>query len=238
MELRANDEGAPSTHVRSARRIERILAVGPINGNLGSLEAVLERVIPLGADAAVVVGDLGAPWSNAATYRSIFRALGASGTPTYWVPGITDAPVRRYLLESYNMEIAFPQLHGVHGTVALGPGPVVFAGMGGDIVDDPKTIRMEEALLRYPGWEAEYRLKALGELKDYAKVLLFTTPPAHKGLGTPGSRVLAELIKTYNPRVAVIAGEYPGRTLLAKTHVVSPGRIDGGDYALIDFRAL
>jgi len=170
------------------------------------------------ADAAGVVGDL--------------------GTPTYWVPGITDAPVRRYLLEPYNMVVAFPHLHGVHGTVALGPGPVAFAGMGGDLVDDPRTIRMEEALLRYPGWEAEYRLKALAELRDHAKVLLFKTPPAHKGLGTPGSRVLAELIKTYNPRVAVIAGESPGRTLLAKTHIVSPGRIDRGDYALIDLRTL
>ena len=237
MELRANDEGAASTHVRSARRIEQILAVGPINGNLGSLEAVLEGVVPLGADAAVV-GDLGAPWSNAATYRSIFRTLGTSGTPTYRVPGITDAPVRRYLLESYNMEIAFSHLHGVYGTAALGPGPVTFAGMGGDIVDDPRTIRMEEALLRYPGWEAEYRLKALAELRDYAKVLLFTTPPPHKGLGTPGSRVLAELIKTYNPRLAVVAGERPGTTLLAKTHVVSPGRIDRGDYALIDLGTL
>lgn len=222
----------------TTKRIRTLLALGAIGGEVDSLEAVLDGALSLGADAAAVVGDLGAPWSRWNAYRGIFRSLGSTGKPAFWVPGPTDAPVGRYLLESYNLEIGFPHLHGVHGSAALGPGPVLFAGMGGEIIDDPKTMRIEEALLRYPGWEAEYRLRVVGEFDDYTKVFLFTTPPAHKGTGTPGSSVIAELIKTHNPRVAVVAGDQPSETILGKTLVVCPGRLDRGDYVLIDLQAV
>jgi uncharacterized protein len=225
------------TRRTTSKRIRMLLALGAIGGEIDSLETVLDGLLGLGADAAAVVGDLGAPWSKWNAYRGIFKALGSTGKPAFWVPGPTDAPMGKYLLESYNLEIAFPQLHGVHGSVAVGPGPVLFAGMGGEIVDDPKTVRIEEARLRYPGWEAEYRLKLVAEFKDYMKVFLFTTPPAHKGACTPGSRVIAELIKTHNPRIAVVSGDQPGEMLLGKTLVVCPGRLDRGDYALIDLQA-
>jgi Icc-related predicted phosphoesterase len=109
--------------------------------------------------------------------------------------------------------------------------------MGGEIRDDPDTIRDESALLRYPAWEVEYRLKVLHELKAHPMVFLHTTSPAHKGLDLPGSDVLAELIKTYNPRVAVIAHDEPSEAQLGKTLVVSPGRLDRGNYAVVDLHA-
>ena len=84
--------------------------------------------------------------------------------------------------------------------MALSSDHVLFAGMGGEIVDDPDAEREEQQALRYPAWEVEYRLKVLRELAhDYQKVFLFTTVPAHKGLRRPGSEMLAELIKTYSP---------------------------------------
>jgi Icc-related predicted phosphoesterase len=46
--------------------------------------------------------------------------------------------------------------------------------------------------------------------------------------------VLAGLIKTHNPCVAVVAGDRPSEAMLANTMVVCPGRADRGDYALID----
>ena len=220
----------------ATRRINRLLAAGPIGGATEALERLLGEVDDV--DAVVIVGDLGAPWSKPDTYRAIFRALGEAERPAFWVPGPTDAPLGDYLRESYNLEVVFPHLHGVHGTVALGPGPVLFAGMGGEIVDDPETVRIEEALLRYPGWEVEYRLKVIRELKDYPKVFLFTTQPAHKGLHGPGSEVLAELIKTYNPRLVVVPGDGVAEERLAKTLVVCPGRLDQGQYALIDLHDL
>jgi Icc-related predicted phosphoesterase len=219
-----------------ARAITTLLTIGPVRDDVASLERVLAHP-DASSDAVAVVGDLGTPWSKRETYRAIFATLGHTGRPTFWIPGSIDAPLGDHLREASSMEIAFPLLRGVHGTYALGPGPVVFTGMGGEIRDDPDTIRDESALLRYPAWEVEYRLKVLHELKAHPMVFLHTTSPAHKGLDLPGSDVLAELIKTYNPRVAVVAHDEPSEVQLGKTLVISPGRLDRGNYALVDLHA-
>jgi Icc-related predicted phosphoesterase len=217
------------------KHIQKVLAVGDINGDADLLESVFDELDGEPIDAVAVVGDLGAPWSKADTYRTLFKALGHADLPAFWVPGPNDAPLGDYLRESYNMEIAYPKLRGVHATAAIGPDHVLFAGIGGEIVDNPDTVRSEEALVRYPGWEAEYALKVVGEFKDYEKVFLFTTRPAHKGLHEPGSDVVAELINTYRPRVVVTAGGEPSEERLGKSLVVSPGHLDRGSYAVIDF---
>jgi uncharacterized protein len=219
-----------------AKHIQKVLAVGAINGEVDLLENLFEELGDEPIDAVTVVGDLGAPWSKADTFRALFKLLGHADLAAFWIPGANDAPISDYLRESYNMEVAYPKLCGVHATAAIGPDHVLFAGLGGEIVDDPETVRSEEAFLRYPGWEAEYRLKVVGEFKDYAKVLLFTTRPAHKGLREPGSAVLAELINTYRPRVVVTAGDEPSEERLGTSLLVSPGRLDQGRYALIDFQ--
>jgi uncharacterized protein len=218
-----------------AKHIQKVLAVGGINGEIDLLGSVFEELGDEPIDAVTLVGDLGAPWSKPDTYRALFKALGHADLAAFWIPGPNDAPISDYLRESYNMEIAYPKLRGVHATAAIGPDHVLFAGIGGEIVDDPETVRSEEALIRYPGWEAEYRLKVVGEFKDYAKVFLFTTRPAHKGLHEPGSEVLAELINTYRPRIVVTGGDEPSEESLGTSLVLCPGRLDQGRYALIDF---
>jgi uncharacterized protein len=220
------------------RAIRTLLVVGQIRGEVKALARVLDRHEELGVDGVVAVGDLGAAWSKADTYREIFRTLGESGLHTFWLPGANDAPVRDYLREASNMEIAFPLLRGVHATAVQAPGQLVFCGMGGEILDDPDAIRGEETQLRYPGWEVEYRLKVLYEFKERQKVFLFTTSPAHKGLHEPGSEVLAELIKTYKPRLVVVGREGASEMRIAKSLVISPGRMDQGQYALVDLREL
>ena len=221
-----------------ARRIRTLVAIADIRGEVERLERVFERLPETGADAVAVVGDLGAAWSKADTYRAIFRTLGEADLPTFWVPGPSDAPLDDYLREAHNMEIAFPSLRGVHATAAEADGQLLFAGMGGEIVDDPDAKRGEEALLRYPGWEVEYHLKILREFKDRRLVFLFTTPPAHKGLHGPGSEVLAELIKTYNLRLVVVRGDGVAEERIGKSLVVSPGRLDQGEYAVVDLQEL
>jgi uncharacterized protein len=218
--------------------IRKVLVLGGIRGELDPLRRVLDRAADLGADAIAVVGDLGAAWSKGDTYREVFRLLGESGRPTFWVPGPVDAPLGEYLSEAHNMEIVFPSLHGVHGTAAQADGQLLFAGIGGEIVDDPDAMRNEEAMLRYPGWEVEYRLKIIREFKERRLVFLFTTSPAHKGLHGPGSEILAELIKTYNPRLVVVAQEGVTEMRIGKSLVVSPGRLDRGEYAVVDLREL
>jgi uncharacterized protein len=218
-----------------AKHIQKVLGVGGMNGEVDVLENLFEELGGEPIDAVALVGDLGAPWSKADTYRALFKALGRADLATFWIPGQNDAPISDYLRESSNMEIAYPKLRGVHATAAIGPGQVLFAGIGGEIVDDPDTVRSEEPFIRYPGWEAEYRLKVVGEFKDYAKVFLFTTRPAHKGLRESGSGVLAELINTYRPHLVITGGDEPSEETLGTSLVVCPGSIDRGRYALIDF---
>jgi Icc-related predicted phosphoesterase len=113
---------------------------------------------------------------------------------------------------------------------------VLFAGFGGEVSDDPEAPREELDRLSYPRWEPEYRLKIVREFDEHQLVLLFSTPPAHKGLGSEGSEVLAELIATYRPRLVVCGGE-PGVELIGRTPVVAPGGLADGHYAIADLQA-
>jgi Icc-related predicted phosphoesterase len=205
----------------------------------GSEEALARLLEVAGASdvqALALIGDLSDGEHKAESYRSLFKTLGHARLPAYWVPGPGDAPVHGYLREAQNIEIGFPFLHGVHGTAAFAPGYVLFAGVGGDISDDPDGEREELGRLRYPRWEPEYRLKLLRELNDYELVLLFSTPPAHKGRGTVGSEVLAELVNTYSPRLVVCGGER-GSEMLGRSLVVAPGSLADGHYAIADLHS-
>jgi Icc-related predicted phosphoesterase len=42
------------------------------------------------------------------------------------------------------------------------------------------------------------------------------------------------LIKTYNPRLAIVGGEESPQEELARTLVVCPGRLDHGRYAVVE----
>jgi Icc-related predicted phosphoesterase len=220
------------------RNLRRILAAAEPRGELGKLRGLLDQVDRAGADALALVGNLTGEGAKPEAYRAVFSILGSARVQTFWVPGPLDAPLAGYLRESYNIETVHPLLHGVHGSMALSSDYVLFAGMGGEIVDAPKVEREEQRTLRYPAWEVEYRLKIIRELAhDYRKVFLFATAPAHKGLRQPGSEALAELIKTYRPRVALVAGgEGVRHELLASTLVVLLGSLTRGQYAVVDLQ--
>lgn len=217
-------------------RPDKLLALGGINGAVEPLAQALQGLTD-DVVAIAVVGDLGGPDGTPETYRAVFRTLGRSERPTYWVPGATDTGLRHYLHDTSGLEIAFPQLHGVHGRVADGPGHILYAGMGGEIVDGVDDPSPGDEL-RYSGREAEYRMREITEFKEHPLVLLFTTQPAHKGSRVPGSDVVAELIKTYRPRLAIVAGDGVSEERLGTTLVVSPGRIDRGQYAVIGLHDL
>jgi Icc-related predicted phosphoesterase len=217
-------------------RVTRVLCAAELRGSKRALEQLLEAADDDAAHAVALVGDLSDGDGNAESYRSLFEVLARARRPTYWVPGPGDAPVHDYLREAQNIETVFGFLHGVHGTVAFAPGYVLFAGLGGEVSDDPDAPREEVERLRYPRWEPEYRLKLLRELKDYELVLLFATPPAHKGLGKSGSDVIAELVGTYRPRLVVSGGER-GSELIGRSMVVAPGSLDDGHYAIADLHS-
>jgi Icc-related predicted phosphoesterase len=203
---------------------------------VAGLDQLLEVAAERDVHALALVGDLGGGDVRPESYRAIFRSLSQSGLPAYWVPGPGDAPIGEYLREAQNIEIVFPFLRGVHGTAAFAPGYVLFAGLGGEVSDDPDAPREELERLSYPRWEAEYRLKLVRELPEHELVLLFATPPEHKRQGRPGSDVVAELIKTHRPRIAVSGGER-GTQMLGTSLVVAPGSLADGHYAVADLHS-
>jgi len=212
-----------------------LLACEP-RGNADAVERLVQAASEAQADAVAVVGDLTGPNPTAETLARLFKILGSADLPTFHVPGPDDAPIVDYLREAYNVELVYPYMHGVHGTFAFGPGHVVFAGMGGEIVDEARRDREEVARLRYEAWEAEYRLKVLHELKDYLRVFLFTTPPYHRGMERGASQELAQLIKTHNPQLVVVRTPDFQQEWLGTSHVVGPGFLMEGKAARFDFR--
>jgi Icc-related predicted phosphoesterase len=214
--------------------VTRIVASCELRGQSEAVERLLEAAREDGAEALALLGDLGAD-GEVREYAGLLRSVGRTGLPAFYVSGPGDAPFGKYLREAHNTEVVFPSMHGVHGTFAFAPGfHVVFAGMGGEVADDPHHEREERERLSYPGWEVEYWLKVLKETKDYQKVFLFHTPPAHKGLQERGSEVLAELVKTYAPRLVLTGGEEFRQERLGTSLVVAPGRLSGGEYAIVD----
>jgi Icc-related predicted phosphoesterase len=219
-----------------SQRVSRILCAADPRGSTEAIEGLLGAADALDVQAVVIVGDLGGGSERAADLRTLLRALRTGDRPTFCVPGAGDAPIEDYLREAHNAEIVAPNLRGVHGTAALDPGQhILFAGIGGEIDDDPAAHRDEVERLHYPRWEPEYRLKLLREFPEHEVVLLFCTPPAHPQT-TGGSDVVAELIATYRARLAVCTGEQAAFTL-GRTMVVAPGSLQDGQYAVADLRA-
>jgi Icc-related predicted phosphoesterase len=216
-------------------RLTRLVCAADPSGSTSAIAALVEAADHHDAQAIAVVGDLGARDDGPGGYRAVFRALAERGRPAFWVPGPGDAPLGSYLREAHNIEVVFPDVHGVHGTAAVAPGDVVVAGLGGEISDDPDDQRDEVDRLRYPRWEAEYRLKILRELPEHERVLLFHTHPAHKGLGTEGSEAVAELVGTFRPRLAVCGGERASE-MLGRSLLVAPGSLRNGQYAVVDLQ--
>jgi hypothetical protein len=218
------------------RRVTRVLCIADPGGSAEAVEHLLAAAPDLGIGAIVLIGDVGGGPDRVASYRSVLYALATVDCPAFWVPGPGDAPVGELMQEAHGAEVVLPSLRNIHGTVAYAPGPVVFAGLGGEISDDPGAPREELSRLRYPRWEPEHRLRLLRDLKPHELVLAFATAPAHKLLGEGGSDVVAEIIGSYVPRIAVVGGPR-GSATLGRSLVVAPGSLAEGHYAVADLQA-
>jgi hypothetical protein len=208
------------------------------NGSVEAVRRFAKEAQDSGAHAIVLLGSLASRKADAVCYGDILKTLGETKLPSFYIPGPDDAPFSEFLHQAHNFELVYPMLRGVHATFAMASPHVLVSGMGGSVEDDPKAIRNEVDRLAYPGWEVEYRLKFIHELKDYQKVFLFTAEPAHKGRHEGCSSVLAEVIKTYNPRLVVVAGRERKQEKIANSVVVTLGSLGEGDSALIDIHTL
>ncbi len=216
------------------KRANRILATAEPAGNKEQMTNFVEVAKNKEVDALAILGDITGENVDPPDFASIFKIIANANITAFIVPGPTDAPFVNYLREIHNIELTFPQIHGVHGTFAFAPGYIVFAGMGGEIEDTQKVQREEISQLKYAGWEVDYRLRFLETLKEYMKIFLFTSFPAHKGQSKPGVETLEQLIKTHNPRLTIVRGDTYEKFLIGKSEVVSPGLLGDKSIALID----
>jgi uncharacterized protein len=218
-------------------RLSKIIAAAGPNGNVEAVRKFGEQAADIRADAIFLVGSLTPKSADPREYGQVLKALGQTKLPTFYIPGPEDAPFGEFLREAANIEIVFPHIRGVHGTFAMAPGHDLVTGLGGEIVDDIATRREEIETLRYPGWELEYRLKFLNELKDYPRIFLFTTFPEHKGLHQQGSSVVAEVIKTYKPRLTLVAGREHKHEMIGTSLLIGLGSLAEGAFTVIDLRS-
>jgi Icc-related predicted phosphoesterase len=222
----------------------RVMVLAHLNGRLDALERAVEGVEEERADAILVLGSLLGPDAEPAqTFATAFRMLTRSGLPSFVVPGEADAPERAYLAASLGHEsVGKGTTRSVHGSFALAPShQYAVAGFGGRITDDKRD---HERILRYPGWELLARLDVLRDV-DQIPLLAFHHPPAEAGdvdLDAAGSHTghlaVTEAITTWRARFAACAGERPAHSHVGRTLLVSPGRLDDGDYAMVDVRKL
>ncbi|RMG63628.1 MAG: hypothetical protein D6715_10950 [Calditrichaeota bacterium] len=174
-----------------------------------------------------------------AQYEAFFKTLGEIKIPVYYIPGKYDAPVARYLREAYNYEIVYPQIRNVHKSFSLYRNHYIVTGFGGEISEKK---REEDFVLRYPRWEVEYHLKIIRDLKPMELVMMFYTPPYGGKLDLVGnqhigSQVVEDFIKTYDPTWSVVGtGAQPGEEIIGTTHVINPGSLKDGQYAVIQLR--
>lgn len=218
------------------KSMPKIIAASGPSGSVEAVRQLAREACDVGAGVIALLGSLTPKNKDPREYAEVLKALSEAQLPAFYIPGPEDAPFSAFLREAANFEVVYPKVRGVHGTFSIAPGHVVWSGMGGTIEDHPDTIRDEVGALRYPGWEVAYRLKFLQELKDYQNVFMFTTFPEHKGRHEKGSAVLAEIIKTYNPRLVLVGGGEPRHETVGKSLLVALGCLAEGNFTVIDFR--
>jgi uncharacterized protein len=212
----------------------RTLAFAHLDGELDRLEDLERVVAEERAELVVFAGSARADHRDAdpEAPRSLHRVLHVLARlpcPVAVIPGEHDWPERHVMPVLTGQEWSERHLHSVHGSFAS-VRTLSVAGFGGQVTE---RERETDAALRYPGWEVRYRLAFLADL-DQDLLLVFHHPPAQvreldlvDGNHT-GSETVTELIGTWDPKVAVVAGARPGSEVYGKTLVVSPGRFAAG----------
>lgn len=179
-------------------------------------------------------------------YERSLELLGAAGAPIFLIPGEYDAPLAT-LNQALQMYRGNAPVYKVHRkAVYLSDGDVV-AGFGGRLVE---TQTEDLLLLHLPAWEVRVAFECLA-MSNFSfqsarhRILLFATPPRGRQIdrdaGSPtGLPLLNRIIQIYQPYLVCCAGPESGRgvEVIDGAHVVNPGALAAGSYALIDIDPL
>ncbi len=172
-------------------------------------------------------------------YEAFFKGLGDLNIPVYYIPGKFDAPIYRFLQEAFNYEIVYPHIRNIHKSFSFYRNHYELVGFGGEISEKQ---REEQFILRYPRWEVEYHLKIIRDLRPLQLLMVFYTPPYGGKLDLKdgqhfGSEVVEDFIKTFDPTYAFVgSGMDQGEEIIGTTHVINPGSLKDGEYAILNLR--
>ena len=214
--------------------LRNIFAAAEPRGDVDAVRGFVQEASDAHADGVFLVGGLKQPGDRPHVLGEILKALAASRLPSFYIPGPEDAPISDYMQNAAEFEVIYSHLHGVHGTFAFAPGHVIVAGLGGCVEDQAHSVREEISRVSYPGSELEYRLKFLREMRDHPKIFLFSHSPAHKGRSEEGSEAIAEVIKTYNPRLVLVGGRRQDSGKLANSLVVYLGSLAERQFSTVN----
>jgi Icc-related predicted phosphoesterase len=177
---------------------------------------------------------------EARTYAGVFACLGAAGLPIYVIPGAHD--------DLAALDAACGHYEGrasivrVHGTAAKLTADCVVAGLGGAIAPAEGAWTG----LEYPAQEVKAAFEHVA--RTHAKIwglpqriLLFATTP-FAGAMMPqaqlsdGATAVAAVIRDYRPAWVFYGGtgSRQQNTQHDGTHMVNPGAVQHGEYAVID----
>ncbi|MGD9495384.1 MAG: metallophosphoesterase [Armatimonadota bacterium] len=175
-----------------------------------------------------------------ALYAEFHQTLRPCPFPIFGVPGNMDAPEGRYLTCSLAEAGADSPLEVVHRSLVRSCGFAI-GGLGGEIT---QVDREELFMLRYPRWEALYTFR-LFECVEAPRIMVLHTPPIGEVVdrdngGHKGCEVVNEVIHTYRPVLAVCghAHDAAGQEIIGDCHVVNPGSLRGGRYAVVDLETM
>lgn len=171
-----------------------------------------------------------------ALYAEFYQTLRPCPFPIFGVPGNMDAPEGRYLTCSLAEAGADSPLEVVHRSLAR-CGDWVICGLGGEIT---QVDREEVFVLRYPKWEALHSFRLLTYVAG-RRIMVLHTPPIGEVVdrdngGHKGCEVVNEIIHTFRPELAVCghAHDAAGEEKVGDTHVVNPGALRNGRFAVVD----
>jgi len=171
--------------------------------------------------------------------QQFILTLADTHKPVYVIPGMCDAPESYYFKQVYNYANIYPNLRPTHANYYREEGYLV-AGFGGDLghMEDDR-----EFLLQYaPQWP-EFVLRRL-EYMPGEKILLFHSPPVCRLDQGDEERVgvllINEIIERVAPKLLVcgMAEKGQGAVKLGGTHVVNPGPLNQGHYAIVEYPAM
>jgi Icc-related predicted phosphoesterase len=226
--------------------MRRFLICGGVHGRIENLEWLLKAARERRPDGILFAGEVlerrrtyeptsttywGHTKSDTLFLQNFFDSLGRLGVFTAIIPGVSDAPLDKFLRIGMNAEIEYPRLHIVHAT-PIEEGDVAVVGLGVCITDYTSTD-----IGYYSQSLANFHLRSLRRTSKSRTALLLAEPPESWNGEFENHRMVNALMTTHHPGLCVLGrtGDRRGIERIADTLVINPGHLSDGSAAWFDW---